>query len=178
MDRNFSTTRTAVSNGNGRSVKNKTLRALFIFFFLYIKSSRSVLIDFLMSVYIVYSCFLIFAAYIPAHNGRSIYLACSILMSRSIDRLSGAFGWEHAIWAQGIAKRRSVKLFGHPCIFSSLKYFDYPPFSPPFFSSRSNTLSPMFIIHTHTCTHTHTFYFLVSSSYFPFSFLHPFMLSV
>jgi len=88
-----------------------------------------------------------------------------------IDR-SSVFGASLRTRFEHKVQRRSVKLFGHSRtlrIFSSLKHFDYPLFSPLFFSSRSNTLTYA-IIHTHSRMHTHTFYFFVSSFiFFPFS---------
>jgi len=118
-----------------------------------------------MSVYIVHSCFLIFATYLLITDVQSISFNSHVEIDQSpvfdallrICDLSIRYG-----------ERRSVKLFSHSRILyiSSLKYFDYSPFSSSFFSSRSNTFIYA-IIHTHTCTHT------FSSSLSLFSFFFP-----
>lgn len=56
-------------------------------------------------------------------------------------------------------ERRSVKLFGHSrilCIFSSLKYFDYSPFSLPFFPLLVPALSPT-LSFIHAYMHAYTY---------------------
>lgn len=121
-----------------------------------------------MSVYIVYSCFLIFVTYLLITDVQSISFNNHVEIDRSpvfdpllrICDLSLRYG-----------ERRSIKLFGHSRILyiSSLKYFDYRLFlllSSLLVPTLSSTLS---FIHIHARIH-----FLRLFPYF-LSFFPPFV---